>query len=814
MEDWTVKVRSGSSLVSVKPIFSYDSKCLIVASGPNIKVYNVQSCECLHILRYHQANIVGLQEYKDNCLQFLSCSQDGIVVRWEIVEGTLLKVYKLKSQLEVVSFYAPFNTLTWFVNRRIPDPDRYRLYCYKMVNNNQFKLDILLSSALPSENAIAFGSQGNFVASIYENSLCITKLGTKEPERCRHLTGKVKLTCVVSHPKDDVVATGDDLGRVIVWSNIFSSKKVIRSIYHWHSLPVADLVFSTEGSYIYSGGGESCLVKWNLFSEEKWVLPRLGTPIRWVKDSPDSSHVVVCLEENTLRLIDPQRNIVGVIQGLTRGSFRGDPRQSVLSTGLLYDPQSKSIVLNGKAGHLQFYNVFEDKHMYELDISGRNFISNEREHLNYNVDISKAAVDERGQWLATVEYWSNGEVNPMIDLKFWEFNLTKQIFIMNTRVELPHNKEINCVIFRPYDASDTTPIVITTSEDCHFKTWALIDDTSFEGKQSWACILKSHYREHLPAGDACFSEDGSVLAIAVKNIATLWTDNGTQLEAALFQENNERPIKQLKFGKYSCKHLLVCHDGFSLYVWNVLSLSIAFTIHVAVQTIAVDITSDLMAVFVKDDDDGYQNLYLFKPDSPNPLFVKKNVSEKPVLSSLFVPKKMKNGTNEIKRSSLENSQLYFFNEDQCLLTMTDNHDDDFDSNLEKIKMKRTLPMTPFGFLQAQQKASGVKEIEQVPLVIQTTDSAKDSMDYPNPTYMDHFAICSKVLRSYLRPKPVEKSETNSTSGTITKECTGAKEDLRNRMESMETVFKQKLENFSNHITDFTFLRDSVHFTTS
>ncbi|XP_042913549.1 uncharacterized protein [Parasteatoda tepidariorum] len=129
-------------------------------------------------------------------------------------------------------------------------------------------------------------------------------------------------------------------------------------------------------------------------------------------------------------------------------------------------------------------------------------------------------------------------------------------------------------------------------------------------------------------------------------------------------------------------------------------------------------------------------------------------------------------------------------------------------------MKRTLPMTPFGFLQAQQKASGVKEIEQVPLVIQTTDSAKDSMDYPNPTYMDHFAICSKVLRSYLRPKPVEKSETNSTSGTITKECTGAKEDLRNRMESMETDFKQKLENFSNHITDFTFLRDSVHFTTS
>nr|XP_042907905.1 WD repeat-containing protein 75-like [Parasteatoda tepidariorum] len=117
-------------------------------------------------------------------------------------------------------------------------------------------------------------------------------------------------------------------------------------------------------------------------------------------------------------------------------------------------------------------------------------------------------------------------------------------------------------------------------------------------------------------------------------------------------------------------------------------------------------------------------VYLFKPDSPNPLFVKKNVSEKPVLSSLFVPKKVKNGTNEIKRSSLENSQLYFFNEDQCLLTMTDNHDDDFDSNLEKIKMKRTLPMTPFGFLQAQQKASGVKEIEQVPLVIQTTDSAK------------------------------------------------------------------------------------------
>lgn len=35
-------------------------------------------------------------------------------------------------------------------------------------------------------------------------------------------------------------------------------------------------------------------------------------------------------------------------------------------TDLMIDPRSKSLVLNGKPGHLQFYSLLRDKHLYNV----------------------------------------------------------------------------------------------------------------------------------------------------------------------------------------------------------------------------------------------------------------------------------------------------------------------------------------------------------------------------------------------------------------------------------------------------------------
>lgn len=64
-----------------------------------------------------------------------------------------------------------------------------------------------------------------------------------------------------------------------------------------------------------------------------------------------------------LQVIDAQGNIVQVIHGLTRN----EPMyEKLLPVGLLYDAHLKTLVFNGKIGHLQFYDLLQDKLMFNV----------------------------------------------------------------------------------------------------------------------------------------------------------------------------------------------------------------------------------------------------------------------------------------------------------------------------------------------------------------------------------------------------------------------------------------------------------------
>ncbi|GBN19142.1 WD repeat-containing protein 75 [Araneus ventricosus] len=732
--DLKVKLRSGASVVRVRPLFSHDSKFFLIASGSDVKVHSIQSGECVHILRYHKTRVISLQENKTNHLQVFSCSDDGFVVRWDHSEGKLLQVYNL--HMPASSFYIPSGDNTWFVTKKVENQDQYRLYSLISKPKRSENVQMIVSPVLPYENAIAFGSEGKFVASIHENSLTVVKLDVKVV--AKHLTGERTLKCVTCHPSDFILATGDDQGRILVWSNVMESP--IRSIYHWHTLPVADIVFSTEGSYLYSGGGEAALVKWNLFLDEKSILPRLGAPFHRLNISSDGSFVVTTHTDNSLQIINSQKIVVQMIQGLTQGHFQGAKTANILPTGLLYDPLNKALVLNGKPGHLQFYNINEDKQLFNLDISGRNFISQERENVVLNTDVQKAAIDDKGQWLATAEFWDDGETSPQIWLKFWEFDVSKQTFVLNTNVILPHNKEVNCILFQPRIASQDMPIAVTTSNDCRFKIWGLKDDIRCDNKQSWTCESMGCFR-NLPAGDACFSEDGSLLAVVFDNMATLWTVDKPSLKTILCHKTKSNKIRQLVFGRQSCCHLLICHDGDSIIAWDMLSLSMKWIVHTSVERIVADSTSDMVAAFCGD-----HTLYLFKPDNPEPLHTVENVSQKPVIAAIFVP------LNEENSSFLRTSQLFFFDEDQNLLTLTDEAEEMESSDTKKLTVHQNLPATPFAMLQAESKVSTVETVEKKPLVDVSMFEHPD-IEISCPTFLSPRLICSKVLQSLLIPAP-------------------------------------------------------------
>lgn len=52
-------------------------------------------------------------------------------------------------------------------------------------------------------------------------------------------------TVVMCEPQGMAVAAGDNTGRILVWPQpLYSSTK---SVYHWHSLPVSAITFSSSG---------------------------------------------------------------------------------------------------------------------------------------------------------------------------------------------------------------------------------------------------------------------------------------------------------------------------------------------------------------------------------------------------------------------------------------------------------------------------------------------------------------------------------------------------------------------------------------
>ena len=149
----------------------------------------------------------------------------------------------------------------------------------------------------------------------------------------------------------------------------------------------------SSGSYIYTGGYECVLAKWRYETTSKDTLPRLGSPIRTIACSKDNNYIATCHDCNgefvldiccgiytflvlyhylvlfwfsDIKIISSQFKLKQNIVSLTR-SLKVDP-QPLLPIGLQYDPRTKCLVTNGLPGHVQFYDLFTDKHLYNVGI--------------------------------------------------------------------------------------------------------------------------------------------------------------------------------------------------------------------------------------------------------------------------------------------------------------------------------------------------------------------------------------------------------------------------------------------------------------
>lgn len=167
-------------------------------------------------------------------------------------------------------------------------------------------------------------------------------------------------TCVACHPEEQVVLTGDNTGRVLLWHSINSKKYVTQAVYHWHTLPVEAVCFSTSGTYFYSGAAECVLVKWDHTNNIKNFLPRLPAGIKHITVAENNILLAVATKDNGIQLVSPQLNIVNTIQHLVLGTDN--------SAGITYEPRNKLLLLNGVIGHVQLFSPKDLNLVYSVSI--------------------------------------------------------------------------------------------------------------------------------------------------------------------------------------------------------------------------------------------------------------------------------------------------------------------------------------------------------------------------------------------------------------------------------------------------------------
>lgn len=197
------------------------------------------------------------------------------------------------------------------------------------------------------------GNNGAMLAVAQRQKLIVLNLKTMKKSVKTMASSRV-FTAVACHPQGESILTGDSTGRAVLWQNLFS-KDYTEAVYHWHTLPVVALRFSTSGSMFYSGGGECVIVKWSVEDpNHRKYLPRLAAKIIHISASNDNSLITISTEDNGVQVVDARFTLVSTIQHLVLA--RSFP------CGIKYDTRTKALVLNGITGHVQFYSP-NDMHL-------------------------------------------------------------------------------------------------------------------------------------------------------------------------------------------------------------------------------------------------------------------------------------------------------------------------------------------------------------------------------------------------------------------------------------------------------------------
>ncbi|KAJ1726561.1 NET1-associated nuclear protein 1, partial [Coemansia biformis] len=672
------KLVSGGLLTNDPIVFSGDSSLFYLSKDNAVAVYNVENGEMVQNFsaqQHQQHQLIGVPRLHPSAIKAMVADQDeseGHRVYtfsadhkarlWDADTGELLHVWDLGTipAFAVADPTKPghFFCALWFQHIKAAGGDKHRYsICRVVLDRNQGTAMKEELFRVNNPTGLVVRHDGQWLAAYSKFRVQLAHLrpnGTVVQHMWRM---SERVSVVAFHPGEPVLAVGDWRGRIMFWFCVdedlehdTEDRDIIRRPHHWHAHRVNAVAFTEGGSTMLSGGEEGVLVLWQLATESRDYLPRLGSDIIGIAVSPDQMYYAVTLRDNTIRIFSAMnKSLVSSLQGLKfaeRGAALAKGRRAGIeharlaraldddpfTTGLVVHPATHSLVLNGDPGFLQVFNHLGDRHLASIEVASFN-----RTGGSSSDDVSRPHVDlvqysSDGTWMATVDSRRTDASRGLMAvtgsyLKFWRLDPSDQTYKLASRIDNPHSGGVHAIAFQPVlrkgsQQRDSAGLLcVSTGRDSTFRVWELQTLPSAQGDAPhsfWSCRASAQYRGLEPHG-AAFSADGSTLAVTFGGAITLWDALTCTAPVATLVASAATPrLTGAAFIGGSA--YLTAWSAERLDVWNMLTGSVWWTLAMPIRDVFVHQRAALLAVVA------YQipgsstaSIMVYSPASPTPL---------------------------------------------------------------------------------------------------------------------------------------------------------------------------------------------------
>ncbi|KAK9691219.1 hypothetical protein RND81_09G183500 [Saponaria officinalis] len=800
-------IHGGRSYVSSAPAVSNDAKRVLLCTGNTVSIFSLSTALLINELEGHQALVtsVVVLPNKNKLIHYCwTSSLDGTIRLWDFLGLALMQTVDIK--LPVFSMVIPsvlstqevkdskrVNVFAYICVEDISDPgDKPKPLPFQIRKCNLTMSKLVRGFVLKETEQPEFltsSPSGEFLGMHIRRTLhiwSVPSLESKDPT-----TKKVRLhhtknyTCVAFHPNKSIVAAGDITGRILVWRGVgrrtfpvsdWKTKGSLKNkreeerpgvrgdddaesctTWHWHSSEVKFLSFSSDGAHLYSGGYEGVLVLWHLDTGKKNFLPSIASPLLYFVHTPDPTLSVISCADNQVHILKmTSLEILKTISGIKLPSSFPEMWNGATS-GFYFDRSAGLVALPTENYRIQFYSLFDDREVSEVQVCQRNFHPSD----DITVVVSLVALSPDGSMMTTVETRvPEAGVGGLICLKFWVSESQKKDFDLSTVVYEPHrDSAISAVAFRP-----GCKMVVSSSYGGDFKIWVDNGTSKSNRNSGWVCHSVGSYKGQ-PMTAAAFSADGSVLAVAAETMITLWDPDRNYLVGVMGE--TQTPISNLSFVGKS-EYVVSSSQGSrpQLSLWCSSKLIKSWSYNLSIEAIACMENDPCFAVLTLLPASGSADISSYVPDDGVILLF--DVSS-PVPVATWLARKGKDGglafvqPNQMEENSdgkLPSALLAYINSDHEYLIFDPLRKEQHEISLSRKKEIMDLEETGrsgYASIFGELAEFVPKKTSQAPIVVASERPWETIFSGPSHTLPPLTKLCSDFLESLLEKRDAAKS---------------------------------------------------------